>query len=287
MINRRRIICTVFLLSVLAALAACGKKQETASSQSEVPLVVSDYPFYNPLTEPSNIADDNTPTPPDEEIVTKIAEYEEKNPETIAWLKIPGTKIDDIVFKDPKGNNKYMRLDNNGKWAMEGCYFADYRVNIKDRATLGKNTIIYGHNLNDNTESGLRFSQLINYVNLDYAKAHPYVYVTTPEDEMVFKVFATFYANWREFDYIKTDFKTPAEFTDLVAEARKRSLANFDVDVTGGDKIVTLSTCTYKFGGVKNKNQRFVVMARLLHTTESVTDAVTAVANPAPVMPKF
>ena len=282
----KRIFRIAVLLALVASLSACGDKPEPIPPQ-DLPAASDSYPFYNPLTEPENIEDNNTPTPPDETTVEKIKEYAAQNAETIAWLTIPNTKIDDIVFKDPKGNEKYMRLDNSGKWAMEGCYFADYRVGIKNRATLGKNTIIYGHNLNDNTDSGLRFAQLLNYTNLEYAKANPYIYLTTGEDEMVFKVFATFYTNWRKFDYIKTDFKSTAEFTELAAEAKKSSLHNFDVNVTGGDKIITLSTCTYKYGGVSNKNQRFVVMGRLLHTDEDATDPVTAVTNPSPKMPVF
>lgn len=286
--NRKRVICGILAAALALSLAACGKPPvQEAPSQSEPPSAAEQYPFYNPLTEPATISDNNTPHPPEASVVEKINGFAAQNPETVAWLKIPGTKIDDIVFKDPKGNNKYMRLDNSGKWAMEGCFFADYRVTVKNRASLGKNTIVYGHNLNDDTKNGLRFAQLINYADLDYAKANPYVYLTTGEDEMVFKVFAAFYANWREFDYIKTDFKSVTEFTDLTAQAKKRSLHNFDVNVTGSDKILTLSTCTYKFGGVSNKNQRFVVMGRLLRNSEAPTDAVHAVANPSPLMPVF
>lgn len=286
--NRRRILCLALATIMLLSFAACAQKPAASSlPEDEASSSSSDYPFTNPLSEPENIADDNTPVEPDKTTVDKIKEYSLKNSETVGWLKIPGTKIDDVVFQDPKGNEKYMRADNSGKWALEGCYFSDYRGVIKNRASLGKNTIVYGHNLNDNTETGLRFAQLLNYTDLEYAKANPYIYLTTNEDEMVFKVFAAFYTNWRKFDYIKIDFKSVTEFTDLVAEARKSSLHNFDVNVTGSDKILTLSTCTYKFGGVSNKDQRFVVMGRLLHTDEKVTDPVTAVKNPTPKVPIF
>ncbi|WP_312641546.1 class B sortase [Hydrogenoanaerobacterium sp.] len=281
--NRKRILCLALAAMMLFSFAACSKKPST-NPDDVTP--VSTYPFYNPLTEPAYIADDNTPVEPDKTIVEKIKEYEQKSNETVGWLRIPGTPIDDVVFQDPKGNEKYMRMDNNGKWALEGCYFADYRNTTKNRASLGKNTIIYGHNLNDDKKNGLRFAQLMNYTDLEYAKAHPYVYFTTGEDEMVFKVFATFYTE-TGFDYIRTKFNDVTQFTDLVKEARVRSEHNFDVNVTASDKILTLSTCTYKFGGVSNKQQRFVVMGRLLHTSEKDTDPVNVVKNPSPKAPTF
>ncbi|RPF43421.1 sortase B [Hydrogenoanaerobacterium saccharovorans] len=281
--KRTRILCLVFAAVMLLSFASCSKKTD-ASSQGETP--VSTYTFYNPLTEPAYIANDNTPVEPDKTKVEKINEYKAKNKETVGWLTIPGTLIDDIVFQDPNGNEKYMRLDNNGKWALEGCFFADYRIATQNRASLGKNTIIYGHNLNDDKKNGVRFAQLMNYTDLEYAKAHPYIHFTTAEDEMVFKVFAAFYTE-TAFDYIKTKFNDVTQFTDLVKEARTRSEHNFDVNVTASDKIITLSTCTYKFGGVSNKQQRFVVMGRLLHTGEKDTDPVNAVKNPSPKAPKF
>lgn len=282
--NKCTRLFSLLMAAVMAmTLAACSQKPESSAPEEDEPQSsASEYPFYNPLTEPEGITND-TPIEPDTNIVDKIKEYQEKNAEAVAWFRIPDTTIDDVVFQDPTGNKKYERLDNDGKFNLSGCYFADYRNTVKNRASLGKNTIIYGHNLNDDDEQGERFARLLKYDNIEYATEHPYLYLTTPEDEMVFKVFAVFYlSDWRNFDYIRTNFTSNAQFNQLVNEAKSRSLFNFDVSVTGSDKILTLSTCTYKYGGFNNRAQRFVVMGRLLHATEKDTDPVTAVANPSP-----
>ena len=52
------------------------------------------------------------------------------------------------------------------------------------------------------------------------------------------------------------------EFQKVIAEAKAKSLSNYNVPVTSEDKIVTLSTCTRVHGNTNN--QRFVVMAKLV-----------------------
>ena len=49
---------------------------------------------------------------------------------------------------------------------------------------------------------------------------------------------------------------------NIITEARDRSEYDYDVTVSGTDKILTLSTCSYKYG--RRKDVRFVVMAKLL-----------------------
>ena len=48
----------------------------------------------------------------------------------------------------------------------------------------------------------------------------------------------------------------------MIAEAKAKSLANYNVPVTSEDQILTLSTCTRFYGNTSN--QRFVVMAKLV-----------------------
>lgn len=278
----KRLLCLILAVVLVLSFTACSKKPVEPEAE---PGITDSYPFYNPLTEPSTIADAATPVEPDKAVVDKIKEHATKNKDTVGWLRIPGTTIDDVVLQSTD-NKYYMRRDNMGKYAFEGCYFADYRNTVKNRSTLGKNTIVYGHNLNDDKKDGVRFAQLMKYTDLDFAAESPYLYLSTAEDDMVFKVFAAFYSDV-SFDYIKTKFDDATSFTTLVNEAKLRSEHTFDVSVSATDKILTLSTCTYKFGGTANKDQRFVVMGRLLRTGEKDTDPVTVVKNPSPKAPSF
>ena len=80
---------------------------------------------------------------------------------------------------------------------------------------------------------------------------------------MTFVIFACFYTEGTDW-YIHAE----PDVGSMVSEAMSRSRHSFGVDVGSGDKILTLSTCTRYYGNTKN--QRFVVMARLMRPGESI-----------------
>ncbi|MFA9379787.1 MAG: sortase domain-bontaining protein, partial [Acetanaerobacterium sp.] len=99
---------------------------------------------------------------------------------------------------------------------------------------------------------------------------------STKEDDMLWQVFATFTTD-TDFYYIEPE-PTDDDFMFIVSEAYERSEHYFDVDVTPEDKILTLSTCTYKYG--RRTDQRFVVMAKLLPGKEATPADVYQNENP-------
>lgn len=97
---------------------------------------------------------------------------------------------------------------------------------------------------------------------------------------MAWEVFAVAYTT-DDFNYIQVlkDRKvsseqiTEAQMINIVNEARERSEYDYnDVEVNGDDKIITLSTCSYKYG--RRNDVRFIVMAKLV--TEEDTPVETA-----------
>ena len=50
----------------------------------------------------------------------ELAEARAKNPDTAAWLYIPSAEIDDPVMQ-AEDNGYYLKLDENGEYAMWGC----------------------------------------------------------------------------------------------------------------------------------------------------------------------
>ena len=163
---------------------------------------------------------------------------------------------------------------------------------MNSREELSKNTVIYGHNVHyDDDMEGERFSQLFHFTDIDFAREHPYVYFSINGDgedsaqDMVWQVFSVFYTT-TDFDYIRInkDFRDPSqgEITDaqlmnIITEARDRSEYDYDVTVSGTDKILTLSTCSYKYG--RRKDVRFVVMAKLLEQDAPLQASASLVVN--------
>ena len=58
--------------------------------------------------------------------------------------------------------------------------------------------------------------------------------------------------------YINTKFKNNKEFDKFVKKIKSRSIYNYKVDVSGNDKILTLSSC------IGTKGKRVVLHAKLI-----------------------
>ena len=290
----QRLLALSLAAALVLTLASCGG-QQAESTSSEAPVWIETegytYPFYNPLTEPPSLTPLPPPVPAEKATVEQISTLFAQNKDAVGWLRVPGTTINDAILQGPN-NSKYLRANNLGQYAFEGCYFLDFRNTLKTAANLDKNSIIYGHNLGNpqnmkDDPNGDKFAQLLKFANVEFAKENPYFYVTTPTETLVFKIFTAFYTETK-FYYIETKFPDSASFLSLVDEARLRSEHRYDVDVGSSDRVMTLSTCTYKYGsGYVNHNQRFVVMGRLLRASETDQDIVPVTPNPSPKAPTF
>ena len=158
-----------------------------------------------------------------------------KNPDTVGWIKVEGTKVNYPVVQTDD-NDYYLSHAFNGSSNAGGWIFADYRVNFND---FGKNTIIYGHNMNNKTMFGSIPSMLYNnYLN---NSSNYYIKLSTPTSNSVWKVFSI-YTIEPEVYYLKTNFKTES-YENFINTIKNRSIYNFGINVTTNDKILTLSTC--------------------------------------------
>ena len=181
-----------------------------------------------------------------------------QNRDTVAWLKVPGTEINNSVVQS-YDNAYYLRRNERREYDVYGCYFLDYECMTGGRDDLSRNTIVYGHeDISDDPDSK-RFSQLYKFLDPAFARATPTIQFCTQQDPMDWQVFAVFYTNI-SFNYIAVDVDD-AEFTEIITTARQKSIYDYDIEVGPEDKILTLSTCTVKYG---DHDHRFVVMAKLL-----------------------
>lgn len=209
--------------------------------------------------QPADAVQGPKPASPDKATLLQAAKKD--NPDTAAWLYIPGTDIDSPVMQTAN-NEDYLRKDENGKYDIWGSYFADYYSVLADRDSLKQNTVIYGHSESSEDPDGKRFTQLFKYLNLDFVQTNPNIYLTLGEDELTFEVFAVFFTDI-DFYYIDP---TPS---DQGFDAFKKTVAEkneyiFDSGVSEQDKLLTLSTCAYRYDTENAGNQRLVVMAKLL-----------------------
>ena len=197
----------------------------------------------------------------DLEFKEKIAEYDfdklkEINTDIVGFIEVDNTNISYPVVKSSDNsyylNHSYKKEKNN-----IGSIFLDYR---NDLDNLSKNNIIYGHGRLDNTMFG-SLNNLLDSSNLDSKESY-YITLSTPNSIMTFKIFSV-YTIPKEGYYIKTYFSSNKYFKEFLETIMKRSIYNFNTDVSTNDKILTLSTCKDNFG------KRVVVHAKILKKEET------------------
>ena len=277
---KKRILALLLAVLMLLSLSSCDSREkpetEETPKQEEVqtPEVKPEEP-----EEKQEIEEEIVIEKP--ELGEEIAELKAKNDDVVGWLQIPDTEIDNAVVQTTN-NEFYLRKDELKQYSWTGCYWIDFECAVGPTAEdLGRSTVIYGHNVNyDDGKDKERFSQLFHFADEQWAKEHPYIYFSTPEEDMAWEVFAVAYTT-DDFNYIQVlkDRKvsseqiTEAQMINIVNEARERSEYDYnDVEVNGDDKIITLSTCSYKYG--RRNDVRFIVMAKLV--TEEDTPVETA-----------
>lgn len=178
-----------------------------------------------------------------------------ENADTIGWLKIEGTAIDNVVMQAPDEINKYLHLDFYGDYSYRGCLFLDEYCDVLH----SDNLIIYGHNMKD----GSMFGALMDYVNEDFYREHKLISFDSIYEKHTYEVVAAIKTNLNTEDdsvfrydlYVsENDKQMFKEYVKFIDENR---IYTTDSQLQDGDRILTLSTCAY------HENEgRFVVIAR-------------------------
>ncbi len=174
-----------------------------------------------------------------------------QNPDTIAYLRVNGTNIDYVVVKGTD-NSYYLKHNFNKEYNTAGWIFLDYHNKFDG---TDRNTIIYGHNTQDNS----MFGSLKNALNESWYNNEDNLIIDLVSEEGLkkFKVFSV-YTIEKEDYYITTEFNSDNEYLDFLNTIKNRSINDFNVDLTSEDQILTLSTCVT--GGV----MRVVLHAKLI-----------------------
>ena len=259
--NVMKICCAVLAIAVIAALLIVVR-----GCHREEPIVP---PTTAPATQtvPTE-AETQPPTVPVGEVIptvdkqSELAAARKKNPDTVAWLYIPGAEVDDPVMQ-AEDNGHYLWLGEDGEYSTWGCYYAHCENHFGGRDKLDTNTTIFGHSASNCDPNGPKFTKLYRYMDADYVKDHPYIYLSVTGEDLVFQITALFITDI-EFDYIVPN-PTGSELTEFFRTVARKNWLNFDgVTFSEDDTVLTLSTCCRKYDTAKTGNQRLVVMAKLL-----------------------
>ena len=303
--KHRKLLAALLALMMAFTITACGQDAEPAPAEESS----SSQGIDNTLEE------DEIPIVFHPTHVEEVKEKKAENADTVGWLEVPGTTINDVVVQSTDNDYYWHRnfkkeeisitnfpnYENNNTWA----YFADFRSKIGTGKAedLSTNTVIYGHTYDIAVDAnnrqvledgiaetfGTRFAPIkYFYLSEEFAKETPYIYFSTEEEDLVWEVFAVFFAHI-DLPYNRADL-SDEKHAQVLDESLKRSIYTYDVDVAPTDKILTLSTCTYYIPGNTTylgypNDYRYVVMAKLVDAAQATKPEAVFTVNPEPKAP--
>lgn len=179
-----------------------------------------------------------------------FASLQQRNKEIVGWLYCPNTYINYPVCQT-EDNMFYLHKDIDGNYSSYGTLFVECLCQPNFNNT---NTIIYGHHMND----GKMFAKLVDYAKQEYYNQHPVLYLNTPDANYRIELF-TGYITDMNSDTYAISFTSTEDNQAWLDKIVAKSTFESAVAVKPGDKIITLSTCTYEYD-----DARFVVQGKLV-----------------------
>ena len=158
------------------------------------------------------------------------------NEDIVGWIYMEAIPSISYPIVQGEDNEYYLRHTVEGKRNSAASIFMDFR-NKNDYSDA--NTIIYGHNMKNQTMFGL----LKQYKNAETCASSPYFWILTPERDYRYEIFSV--REVSELDDMYALHSTDADtFKSYLENTQAGSLVPFQHTFDGNEKIITLSTCT-------------------------------------------
>lgn len=263
----------LFIVFIVAAAACVGAwayhvvlRHAMSELYDDAREVIDSAPAGNGnKNDPSNDWVGVMPGNPNAETKTEEAEAEpmvrinfdllkETSANVYAWIEIPGTPVAFPIVQHPKNNEYYLRRAINGAYDITGCI---YTQNYNSKDFSDKNTLIYGHYMDD----GTKFGPLLSYMDEKFFEEHRRIDIYTETQWLTYEVFAAVPFNTRHILRTYDNFSDPygAFINDIYMSEDARSIIAEDITVDPEtDRIITLSTC------LKTASRRYLVLAKLV-----------------------
>ena len=167
------------------------------------------------------------------------------NNQVVGWLRVKGTQIEYPIVQS-NNNSYYLNKNLEKNYNMGGWIFVDYKNKLDG---TDKNIVVYGHNMRDNS----MFGSLKNVLTEEWYsnKDNLVIDFITENEHQKYQVFSVYKIEKEDY-YINTEFNKKS-FLEFINTIKNRSIKDFNVDVSAGDSILTLSTCA------DNNNYRVVL----------------------------
>lgn len=202
-------------------LAALAAQTTEAEIEIETEEVETEAPYVSPI---------------DFEALRK------ENPDTVAWITVPDTRIDYPIVYDGEDNETYLHKDFNGNDSVYGTIYLDAE---SEPDFSGWNNPIYGHHMRD----GSMFKDVTKFKDPEFFKEHQYFEIYTPERTIHLKALSCYYADASGI-VRKTRFTSQESFDQWVKE-RLEPCDFAEIPEFSVDNMYVLVTCSYEFNNAR------------------------------------
>ncbi len=165
-----------------------------------------------------------------------------ENPDTIGWIRIPGTEIDYPIVYDGDDNETYLHKDFYGNSSPYGAIYLDAD---SEPDFSGWNNPIYGHHMRD----GSMFKDVVRFKEKDYFKEHQFFEIYTPERTIHLKAVSCYYSSAAGI-VRQTRFKSQESFDEWVMD-RLKPCSYAEIPDVPFDSMFVLVTCSYEFDNAR------------------------------------
>lgn len=173
------------------------------------------------------------------------------NADTCGFLKVNNTSIEYLIVK-ANNNEYYINHNFEKKQNVAGWIFADYKNKFDN---TDYNIIIYGHNM----KNGSMFGTLSDTLKEEWYENEENKYITlvTIDGTKKYEVFSIYEEEASDYP-IQTEFSSNIEYINFLKIIKRKSIYDFNVNITDTKGILTLSTCS------NNNLNRVILHAKLL-----------------------
>ncbi|MFP5528363.1 class B sortase [Peptococcus simiae] len=171
-----------------------------------------------------------------------FAALKERNPDTVGWIRLPGTIINYPVVQ-AEDNKTYLYKRFDGAATEYGTIFADHRSKIY----AGNNIILYGHN--QSYANPVKFSLLHKYLDeSNYVHDHPVFEFYKAEGGIKrrYKVFSAFMLDTNNRADVNAVYRNVSDddYANYIEMLRNRSSIQVEADLYENKQTIILSTCS-------------------------------------------
>lgn len=181
--------------------------------------------------------------------------FKSVNPDIYGYINADGTKISYPIVQG-EDNDYYLNRAWNGEYVVVGSIYADYRAEAD--VTSKRNTVFYGHNMND----GSMFNNVVDFLDKEVFD-NTLIEIYTFDGIYIYQPISV-YKTVNTDQYFRMDFSDDADFLAFCDKIKAKSEVECDISVDADDTMITLSTCTpdddveYAFRG------RYALHAKLI-----------------------